>query len=634
MDIMKDTSGGVDLIELHRKTSRAASVLQELFARESIRTVLLILPPDAHQEIFSIETAQRKRYPNYPPYGLAVIARQILRRGLQVELVNLNDIVLKYFFTPREKYLSFDKVWQDALKVKIENVKPDFIGISCMFTMTHQSLVRVTNFSRQTSGRPVCIGGVHVTNDVNRVMKDVPADLAFTYESDLSFLRFIDVVEGNRPASELSQVVIRDGDQLLQFDNRLAPSPDDISLMPAFELVPGLSEYTQYGSIGAFSQFKREKARLATILANRGCRAQCTFCSVRTFNGSGVRGKAIEVVVDEIAYLKEHCGIEHIMWLDDDLFYDERHTIRLFNELTRRNLGVTWDASNGVIAAACKEEVVAAAADSGCIGLIIGMESGNSKILRDIKKPGTVNSFIRAAEILRRHPQIYSCVFLMLGFPGETLSMMYDTLNVAREMDLDWYKIAILQPLPSTPIYDQMVADGLIEDIGFLDVRLELGAFGKQNELYRQPLMALRPFKEIFANLDPNAVPSREDVDNIWVYMDYHLNYHRLFSLTDSLKVQQQKRMLENIYNVTSFAHPLALYFRGYFARLENDCVLVDVTYERLVKSLGGSEYWRDKFPAFNMSPQHLHDNVFPNRKLPRIRAGSLPVDEPLARSM
>ena len=551
-----------------------------------------------------------------------------MRRGLQVELINLNDIVLKYFFTPRDKYLPFEEVWQDALRAKIEEFQPDFIGISCMFTMTHQSLARVTDLSRQISRRPVCIGGVHVTNDVKRVMEDVPADMAFIYEGDLSFLRFIEVVEGKRPASELSQVVIRDDGELLRFDNRLVPSPDDISLMPAFELVADLSAYTQHGSIGAFSQFKREKARLATVLANRGCRAQCTFCSVRTFNGVGVRGKAIGVVVDEIAYLKEHYEIEHIMWLDDDLFYDERHTIHLFNELTRRNLGVTWDASNGVIAAACKEEVLAAAAASGCTGLIIGMESGNPKILREVKKPGTVKHFMRAAELLRRHPQIYSCVFLMLGFPGETLSMMYDTLNVAREMDLDWYKIAILQPLPSTPIYDQMVAEGLIEDVGFLEVRLELGAFGKQNELYRQPLLASRSFKEIFANLDPNAVPSRRDVDNIWVYMDYHLNYHRLFSLTDSIKIQLQKRMLENIYNVTSAGHPLALYFRGYFARLENDPVLAEILYERLKKSLDSSEYWRDKFPAFNVSPQHLRDNVFPNFKVPRIRAGSLPVDE------
>ena len=161
-----------------------------------------------------------------------------------------------------------------------------------------------------------------------------------------------------------------------------------------------------------------------------------------------------------------------------------------------------------------------------------------------------------------------------------------------------------------------------------MDVRLELGAFGKQNDLYRQPLMAEHSFKEIFSDIDPDNVPSRKDIDNIWLYLDYHLNYHRLFSLTHPMRIQRQKRMLENIYNVTSPEHPIALYFRGYFAHADDDASLAHALYRRLKRSLAGSAYWRDKFPVFNLAPEHLRDGYFPNAKVPRIRAGVLPVDE------
>ena len=53
-----------------------------------------------------------------------------------------------------------------------------------------------------------------------------------------------------------------------------------------------------------------------------------------------------------------------------------------FDAMVRRGLRLTWDASNGVIAASCTEEVIAAAEASGCIALIIGMESGHPTILR------------------------------------------------------------------------------------------------------------------------------------------------------------------------------------------------------------------------------------------------------------
>ena len=56
--------------------------------------------------------------------------------------------------------------------------------------------------------------------------------------------------------------------------------------------------------------------------------------------------------------------------------------MELFNEMIRQDVGITWDASNGVIAASVTDEIMSAARDSGCIGLVIGMESGNPEILK------------------------------------------------------------------------------------------------------------------------------------------------------------------------------------------------------------------------------------------------------------
>ena len=70
-----------------------------------------------------------------------------------------------------------------------------------------------------------------------------------------------------------------------------------------------------------FFAFKR---KISTILSNRGCRAQCTFCSVRNFNGVGVRRRTIDSVIEELKILKFEHGIDHIMWLDDDFYIIEK----------------------------------------------------------------------------------------------------------------------------------------------------------------------------------------------------------------------------------------------------------------------------------------------------------------------
>ena len=63
--------------------------------------------------------------------------------------------------------------------------------------------------------------------------------------------------------------------------------------------------------------------------------------------------------------------------------------------------------------------------------------SGNPKILREIRKPGTVDIFIRAAEVLKNYPKINSRVFLMIGFPNETYQQILDTINVSKQMNMD-----------------------------------------------------------------------------------------------------------------------------------------------------------------------------------------------------
>ena len=332
---------------------------------------------------------------------------------------------------------------------------------------------------------PVAIGGVHVSNDVNRVLDDVAtASFAFVREADLALPRFIEVVRQKVSISELGQVIFNDENRRLSYTADCQPGADDLNTIPAYDLTE-MPANADHGVIGAFYCFKPSGTKFATVLSNRGCRAQCTFCSVRNFNGVGVRQRRVESVVDELEILEKEYGVDHVMWLDDDLLKDHARAIELFNEKVRRGLKLTWDATNGVIASSCTEDVIAAAAESGCIAINIGMESGNRKILREVKKPGTVETFIAAAEVLRRYEEIHASVFLMLGFPGETLAMIEDSIDVARQMDLDWYRVSPLTPLPNTPIYDSMVAQGLTQSVGSSDVRFMGGAYGKQPEIER-----------------------------------------------------------------------------------------------------------------------------------------------------
>ncbi len=614
MDVELISNANDDLARL------ADDALLSVFPERSIEKVLLVIPPDADERLFNLDTAKRGRYYNYPGYGAGVIAAHLRAIGIEVSIFNLNNLVLRAAQETEEGSFDFRAAWRTPLSDCIRDFAPDLVGVSCMFTQTHNSTVAVLNELRTIFPTlPITLGGVHVTNCLSSqntsktMLSDFgAANFLFTHEAESAFVRFVEVVNQERPCSELIQVHFNTFDDKLSFTNRgAAMEGEELDRLPALDLM-NLDELSSHGTIGSFYCLVDPGTRFATVLSNRGCRARCTFCSVRSFNGKGVRTRSVQSVIDELLRLRHDYGVGHVMWLDDDFLYGRKRSIELFNEMVRQDVGITWDCTNGVIAASCTEDVISAAAASGCLGLNLGMESGNPKILREVHKPGTVENFLAAAEVLRKYPQINARVFLMLGFPGETYRMILDTIQVSQQMNLDWYNVTILQPLPGTPIFMSMVEQGLLDSVGFEEIRYNSGAYGKHRksaELNRD--MLARDFKDAFSQVDLDRIPSGEELDDIWAYMNFHLNFRRLFDENRPIKMKQQLAYLRNIADLVSPDNAFAQYFSGV---LEHRILGATgpAVISRLEKYLNESPYWQQRFDEFGLRTDQLVSGDFP----------------------
>ena len=614
--------------------------LKGLFNGKPVRRVLLVNPPDVHAELFDYDTAKRGRANNYPTYGLGVVARHLLNSGYETRICNLNHELLKEV-AASENANGFDytATWKKILFDTINDYQPDLIGVTCIFSVTGPSLKEVCRACKEfdlswlEGGRkvPVAIGGVHVTHDVAHIMSEIPqADLAFLNEAEKAFVRFIDCVNSKISMDQIGQVVIRlpSGDRGIKFAQPFIPQGGDLDVIPPYEMMD-IESHSRVGTLGSWYGFRYEDTRIATVLSNRGCRAACTFCNVRNFNGKGVRQRSVESVLDELTRLNQEFGVGHIIWLDDDLLMNESRAIELFNGMVKRNLNMTWDATNGVIAASLNDEVVGAAVASGCIGLNIGIESGNANILRSIKKPGTPRIFLRAAEVLRKYPQINTRALLIIGFPNESIRMIFDTIKLCEEMSLDWHNLAILQPWKNTPIYDAMVEKGLLgEQEGSLkgengvDVSpYQLGPYSRQRAI-EQGKIQQSHFGEKTGRLasgladvldfyDLDRVPKANELDNIWFYMNVRLNFSRLLRETRPMKLRQQLTWLRYVATKTSPDNAIILYFYAYLqhrvlGKIEEAIV------ERLKSRLEQSGYWQERFRLFGLAVDDVVRREFP----------------------
>jgi radical SAM superfamily enzyme YgiQ (UPF0313 family) len=610
-----------NLLELDSKNLSSQNVedIRKIYNNKKIKKILLIQPPDTNLSNFNYAAGKRTRLYNYPPYGLGILAAQIRKLNLEVDILNLNfEILKKCVSSKNEKEFKFNDIWKYELKKKLDNFSPCFVGITSMFSQSHDILCEISEYINHYSSNILQgAGGVHVTNSIsdpktfNKFVNQLKyVEFFFMYEADLSFINFLNFVNLNEDPKKLGQTIFKiKKDSFIKLNNRLHPTQDQLNTVPAHDLM-NTEDLTKWGKIGSFFCFKPKNTKMSTVLSNRGCRAQCTFCSVRTFNGVGVRRRSVESVIEELKILNHEYGIEHIMWLDDDLLYDKKESIRLFNEIIKNRINITWDATNGLIAAACKDEVISAARDSGCIGVNIGMESGNRKILKEIRKPGTVENFIKAAETFRKFPEINARVFLMIGFPNESYRQILDTINVSNEMSLDWYNVGILQPLPNTPIFDSMVDSGMIDTdtLEFSNIRYNSGGLGKHKQKNRDMLSV--NFSQAFQVDNLDEVPDKSKLDDIWAYMNFHLNFKKLLNEDRDLKLKQKYEYVKNITDLVSPENCLALYFLGFLEKK----IYGEVSNETIVNledRLNKFSYWQERFNQYKLSPNDLKEQKF-----------------------
>ena len=72
------------------------------------------------------------------------------------------------------------------------------------------------------------------------------------------------------------------------------------------------------------------------------------------------------------------------------------------------------------------------------------MESGNPEILKRLENLERLKTSV--AEVCRQYEEIVTSIFLIIGFPNESMSKILDTIAVAKEMDLDWCRTQVYSP--------------------------------------------------------------------------------------------------------------------------------------------------------------------------------------------
>ena len=206
-----------------------------------------------------------------------------------------------------------------------------------------------------------------------------------------------------------------------------------------------------------------ENTRAVSLIAQLGCPYRCTFCSGRNSPFlRKIRTRSIESIIEEIDFLYKTYGYKGFMFYDDELNVN-KGVVSLMCQLRdyQEKNGVEFRLRGFIKAELLTDEQASAMYEAGFRWLLTGFESGDEKILYNIRKIATIDDNNRCIEIAKRN-NLKVKALMSIGHAGESHKTIENTKNWLLRVGPDDFDCTIITTYPGSPYFDNAQKQGNI----------------------------------------------------------------------------------------------------------------------------------------------------------------------------
>ncbi len=347
-----------------------------------------------------------------PSLGVCYLQSYLMRRGFAVENVN--------FFTHGK-----------ARFAELLAGRPRSVAITTTYYVDNGPIVEIVQFVRRHSPETrIIVGGPHIYNlscDFDRdtlplVFDLIGADMYVTdSQGEQALAEVLACLDGRGDLAEVANLYHRDAGGQFQCNRRQPESNEmdansvDWSLLDRDLITP-----------------------LAYMRTARSCPFSCSFCNYPTLAGKHVI-TGLEKLEAEMEYLHS-IGTRYLVFVDDTFNVPLPRFKHLLRMMIEHRWGFQWISffrcSNA------DEEAFDLMAKSGCIGVFLGIESGDQTILEYMDKFAKVERYQWGVDQLRQR-DIMTFASLICGFPGETMQSAANSRQFIEEAKPTFFNVQL-----------------------------------------------------------------------------------------------------------------------------------------------------------------------------------------------
>ena len=356
-----------------------------------------------------------------PSLGVCYLTSFLARMGFHVEPVN--------FFNSQKDHLS------DLLRGR-----PRAVAITTTYYVDNAPIVELVAFIRQHCPETkIIVGGPHIYNlhadhesaTLEFVYKSLGADIfIIDSQGELTLSRVLAALRDGFNLTGIPNVAWFDTGGEFHLSSREIENNDlDLNAVEWHRLPRDL--YTP----------------IAYLRTARSCPFSCAFCNYPTLAGPHVLS-GIERLGEGLEFLHE-AGTRYLIFVDDTFNVPLPRFKMLLRMMIDRKWNFQWISffrcSNA------DEEAFDLMQASGCIGVFLGIESGDQTILNNMAKFANVERYHWGIRQLHQRG-IITFASLICGFPGETCQTFQNTLSFIEESGPDFFNVQLYYHDVRSPI--------------------------------------------------------------------------------------------------------------------------------------------------------------------------------------
>jgi anaerobic magnesium-protoporphyrin IX monomethyl ester cyclase len=332
----------------------------------------------------------------------------------------------------------------------------DVVAITSMTPQIYHAL-EVAQMAKE-QGCQTILGGYHPTLAPEFVAQQPAVDFTIRGEGEHTFKEVIDYIDGNKNNNSLKNIdglsyKGKDGIVRHNKERQLECNLDNFP-MPRRDLLDD-AKYIYLG------------ARVAQLETSRGCPHNCKFCCIiKMWRNSNkpvsYRTKSTNRIMREIY---------DVDWKNDFIFFCEdnftikvKRTKQILETMIRSGVPnkMYFSCQSRVDTLYRNPWLVDLMHKAGMRQVFLGIESVHQQSLDAMNKKNTTPEMVKKVVSMLQDRGISIFGGVIIGFPGETKTMVRQTIQFARSLNLTCIQFTPITAFPGTDFYEEMNEKGMI----------------------------------------------------------------------------------------------------------------------------------------------------------------------------